>query len=101
MEGNEDYVRTVGFTPGGKSLITGGKPIKFWNPVTGKEQQKQAQQIESAVRPPVSLDGKKLAAALHYAPPGFDSGRGFGEVSSANPIPMRASAPNVQFHGTD
>jgi WD40 repeat protein len=64
LEGNKDYVLTAAFTPDGKSLITGGKPIKFWDPMTGKEQKEPAQQIESAVRLAVSSDGKKLAAAL-------------------------------------
>ncbi len=61
LAGNDDYIVTVAFTPDGKSLITGGKPIKFWDPVTGKE---QASHNESAVRLAVSPDGKKLAAAL-------------------------------------
>jgi tricorn protease-like protein len=61
LEGNKDYIVTVAFTPDGKSLITGGKPIKFWDPNTGKE---QAPRFESAVRLAVSPDGTKLAAAL-------------------------------------
>jgi WD40 repeat protein/tRNA A-37 threonylcarbamoyl transferase component Bud32 len=61
IEGNDSHIVTVVFTPDGKSLITGGKPIRFWDPMTGKE---QGPRFESAVRLVVSPDGKKLAAAL-------------------------------------
>jgi len=61
ISGCSNYVITVAFTPDGKSLITGGKPIRFWDPTTG---QAQGPGFESAVRLAVSPDGKKLAAAL-------------------------------------
>src|SRR3954452_7673121 len=61
MEGNKEYVLTLAFTPDGKSLITGGRPIKFRDPATGAEQKSRN---ESAVRLAVSPDGKKLAAGL-------------------------------------
>jgi len=67
LEGNKEHIVTVAFTPDGKTLITGGKPIKFWDPVTGKEQATRidpATNLDSAVRLAVSPDGKKLAAAL-------------------------------------
>jgi WD40 repeat protein/serine/threonine protein kinase len=67
LEGNKEHIVTVAFTPDGKMLITGGKPIKFWNPVTGKEQPTRIESLtdsDSAVRLAISPDGKKLAAAL-------------------------------------
>jgi WD40 repeat protein/serine/threonine protein kinase len=65
LEGNKEHIVTVAFTPDGQTLITGGKPIRFWDPRTGKEQTTRIQDAgESAVRLAVSPDGKKLAAAL-------------------------------------
>jgi len=64
---NREPIVTVAFIPDGKTLITGGKPIKFWDPATGKQQAtpiESATQLGSAVRLAVSADGKKLAAAL-------------------------------------
>ena len=61
IEGNNSHIVTVVFTPDGKSLITGGAPIRFWDPMTGRE---QGPRFESAVRLAVSPDGRKLAAAL-------------------------------------
>jgi WD40 repeat protein/tRNA A-37 threonylcarbamoyl transferase component Bud32 len=61
IQGNDRHIVAVAFTPDGKSLITGGTPIRFWDPVTGKE---QGPRFESAVRLAVSPDGRKLAAAL-------------------------------------
>jgi WD40 repeat protein/tRNA A-37 threonylcarbamoyl transferase component Bud32 len=67
LKGNEENIVTVAFTTDGKTLITGGKPIKFWDPLTGNEKPmrvKSAEEADSAVRLAVSPDGKKLAAAL-------------------------------------
>jgi WD40 repeat protein/tRNA A-37 threonylcarbamoyl transferase component Bud32 len=65
LEPSQEHIVTVAYTPDGKTLITGGKPIKFWNPVTGNEKAMRIDSgLGSAVRLAVSPDGKKLAAAL-------------------------------------
>jgi WD40 repeat protein len=67
LEGSQEHIVTVAFTPDGKTLITGGKPIKFWDPVTGNEKAMRIgaeAELDSAARLAVSPDGKKLAAAL-------------------------------------
>jgi len=67
IDGGQEHIVTAVFTPDGRTLITGGKPIKFWDPVTGKERAAQIESLTesgSAVRLAVSPDGKKLAAAL-------------------------------------
>jgi WD40 repeat protein len=67
LEGNNEPIVTVAFTPDGKTLITGGKPIRFLDPTTGHEQAMRIEcgaELGSAVRLAVSPNGKKLAAAL-------------------------------------
>lgn len=67
LEGNAEPIVTVAFTPDGNRLITGGRPIKFWDPLTGKECARRVEpglETGAVVRMAVSPDGKKLAAAL-------------------------------------
>lgn len=67
VKGGNEHIVTVAFTPDGKTLITGGKPIQFWDPVTGKERVTRIESLTEsgpAVRLAISPDGKKLAAAL-------------------------------------
>jgi WD40 repeat protein len=67
LEGNNEPIVTVAFTPDGKTLITGGKPIRFLDPITGHERAMRIEcgaKLDSAVRLAVSPNGKKLAAAL-------------------------------------
>jgi WD40 repeat protein len=67
LEGSKEHIVTVAFTPDGKMLITGGKPMKFWDPTTGREQPMPIHDgagLEAVVRLALTPDGKKLAAAL-------------------------------------
>lgn len=55
-----NHVHTLAFTPDGQTLITGDKPVKFWDVATGLE---KARYPIAAIRLAISLDGKKLAVA--------------------------------------
>ncbi len=67
LDAIKENIVTVAFTSSGKTLITGGNQIRFWDLTSGQEQAtrlKTTPELGAAVRLAISPDGRKLAAAF-------------------------------------
>jgi len=62
LKGHSGQVVSVAFSPDGKRLASGGKTIKIWDTVTGKELLTLKGHSDGVRSVVFSLDGKRLAS---------------------------------------